>query len=291
MRVRYWLLLALAAAGCIDLTQPPELRGQDAADEQPDAAAGEDGAAPDLAGRDLTTSPDAEAGPMDAAAPDLSAPADTAPPADAAPPRDVAADLVLPADPPPPAPDAAVAADAAPPRDVAPDLAPDLAPDVAPDLAPDLAPDVAPPPLVIDDFTTGPKNNLGSDVTWDHATCNRVSGEMVCTWSGGAYHDFIETLANWCPYDASAYKKFRFRMRTSVAGERVDVYAKRTLSTGCNADTAFLLGSIVTTTTMTTYELDLAGALGGGYKLVGFEFDPASTNSTQFIYDDLQLLR
>jgi hypothetical protein len=143
---------------------------------------------------------------------------------------------------------------------------------------------------VIDDFTSGPKNNLGSEVTWDHATCNRVSGEMICTWAGGPFHDFIETLANWCAYDASSFKKFRFRMRTSVAGERVDVYAKRNQG-ACAADTLVLLGSVTSTTTMTTYELDLAGLLGTITTVVGFEFDPASTNSTQFIYDDLQLVR
>jgi hypothetical protein len=300
MRVRY-LLLALLAGGCIDLTQPPELRGRDAADEPPDAAAGEDGTAPDLGARDLTASPDAgasgsDAPSLDAPSPEPPPPPDAALPVDASLPRDTAAaDVALPQDSsPPPPPDAAPPVDAAPPPDLAPDrtpdLAPDLAPDAAPDLAPDLAPDTGPPVLVIDDFqSVGSKNNLGSPVTWDHETCNRVNGEMVCTYASGPFHDFIETLNSWCGYDASRYRKLRFRMRTSLAGEKVDVYAGNNATGNCSI-TPVLLGSITTSTTMTTYELDLTGAIAAGKWIVTFEWDPQSLNTTQFIYDDVQLV-
>src|SRR6185436_17942385 len=180
MRVRTWMLLAFLAGGCVDITRPPELQGGGDGGIESDAAPLISDTSADLAGsHDLMMSPGPGGGdaggmvdaatPLDASTPDLALPpdqgaplADAAMPADAAVPADAAApDAALPPDAPPPPP-----------------------PDLAPDHAPDVAPDSAPPPLVIDDFTSGPKNNLGSEVTWDHATCNRVSGEMICTWAG-----------------------------------------------------------------------------------------------------------
>jgi hypothetical protein len=306
MDPRRWLIMALLGAACVDLGRPLEL-------SRPPATPGDGGetasvdagaAVPADASIDLT-SPGAPADAAvigaDADSPDIAIPADTALPIDAA----IAADLPVPPDAAAPAtpdaaappPDASVPPDLAPPPvDLAPDRAPDLSPDLprdlAPDLPPDVSPDLGPPALVIDDFQTANlpnRNNLNSEVSQDNQICNKVDGEMICVYDGsGGYHDFIETLANWCGYPASIYKKFRFRMRTSVPGEMVDVFAG-TNSGGCSSETQMKIGTITTTTTMTTYELDIS-ALTASKQLVKFEFDPKSTSATtQFILDDLQL--
>jgi hypothetical protein len=285
MRRWLWLFVALAGNACVDLTRPPQLEHPPDADLAPDAAGGSRDVARDLAmpdhgpgtgGAGLDVAPPADL-PDASVEPDLPLPADAALVPDLAPPADQAR---LPADAPP------LPADAAP---SPPDAAPST-PDAAPPA--DLAPEAGAPPLVIDDFqSTGPinRNSLASDVTWDHETCNRVNGEMVCSYAGGPYHDFIETLAGWCAYDVSKYRKLRFRLRTSVAGEQVEIFAGRSATGGCS-QTLVSLGTITTTSTMTTYELDLSAVTASSKWLVAFEFDPMSTNATQFIYDDLQLL-
>jgi hypothetical protein len=278
MRRLFPLLVILAGASCVDLTPPPALAR--APGNLPDP----DGEAPDLASVEVGGPP------VDAGAPE--------PDAALAPDQTAAADMDL------PAPDAAVPPDTslrdAPAPDVAadrfvapPDLAPDVAPvmpDVAADRAPDLAPDVAgPPPLVVDDFqgSATNRNTLGSSVTFDHETCSHVNGESVCSYAGtGGFHDFIESFNNFCPFDASRFSKLRFRMRTSVAGEMVEVYAG---SGPCNNEGLSKIGTVTTTTTMTTYDLDLTTV--NRAILVSIEFDPLSANSSiQFIIDDIQLV-
>jgi hypothetical protein len=284
MRLRLWLLLTLAA-GCVDLSRPPELQRPPPGDAGAEPALPD--AVPDAVPRDLATPAMADA----SVSLDLAAPVDEASAADAAVDASVSPDMMMPADVAAPSPDAApLTPDLALPAD-APPLPADAA--APPDLAPDLAPDAGPPPLVIDDFqSAGPinRNNLNSEVTWDHENCARVSGEMVCSYTGtGGFHDFIETLLNWCSYDGSKYRKFRFRLRTSVAGEKIDVFVTRNPTGGCNG-TQVLLGTITSTTTMTTYELDLGPILASSKWLTAFEFTPKSTSGTQFIYDDLQLV-
>ena len=292
MRVRLCLLVTLVA-GCVDLSRPPELQ------RPPPGDAGAEPALPDAAPRDLAAPGIADAG----VSLDLAAPVDETSADDAAVDASVSPDMTVPADVAAPSPDAApLTPDLAPPADAPPlpadaaappDLAPDLSPDRAPDLAPDLAPDAGPPPLVIDDFqSAGPinRNNLNSEVTWDHENCARVNGEMVCSYTGtGGFHDFIETLLSWCSYDASKYRKFRFRMRTSAAGEKIDVFVTRNPTGACDG-TQVLLGTVTSTTAMTTYELDLGPILASSKWLTAFEFTPKSTSGTQFIYDDLQLV-
>jgi hypothetical protein len=301
-----WLPLALLGVACVDLGRPPELMRppvtlNDAGEPVDVGGSGDDAATgrPDSAG----SPPDAAAVPPDAAPPVDAPPApapDAAVPTDTEPLPDLARDLApVPADA-AAAPDAAVTPDASLPPDLAPDVAPDLAPDLAPDVAPDLAPDVAPdvspdvgpPALVIDDFQTAtpPKNNLGSEFTTDNQICNRVDGEMVCAYDGtGSYQDFIEPLNNWCAFQGGTYRRFRFRMRSSVAGQSVDVYVG-TNTGSCVRQTNVKIGTIVTTAAMTTYELDFS-AVAAGRGLVLFELDPLSTSATtQFIFDDLQLV-
>jgi hypothetical protein len=200
----------------------------------------------------------------------------------------------------------------APPDDAAetdlpttPDVSPDAesAPDAAEDQAapgdatppPDLVPadvEAGAPALVIDDFqtsTTATNNNLASAISGDNETCNRANGEMVCVWNGtGSFHDFIETLNNWCSFDARAYTKLGFRMRTSVAGETVAVYLGVNGGGACT-QTPSLLGVITTSTTMTSYTFDIAEGVRAS-SLTVVELDPRSTNATQFIFDDFQLL-
>jgi hypothetical protein len=226
----------------------------------------------------------------DAAAPsdlpaDLS-PDSAVPTADAAAPSDLPADL---------SPDSAVpTADAAAPPDLPapPDLSPDLPVDLAPDLARDSSPsDTAPPPLVIDDFQSPVTtvNNLGSEVTWDHESCSRVNGESVCHYTGsGGFHDFLESLNHWCAFDAKAYTKLRFRLRTSAPGEMVDVWAGINPNSACS-ETLSLLGTITTTTTMTTYTLDV-GPLTAKNWLTLFELAPRSVTTTDYILDDVELV-
>jgi hypothetical protein len=309
--MRAWLRLlvvGLLASGCVDLSRPPELDRpavtpgpDDAAAPAPADASVGGGDRPLLATPDVgtladaaipdepsVTAPDAATLPADgppsldaAQVPDAAVPADAPPPPDTAVPPVAAPDAAVPAD-------APVPVDAPPPPDAAPDAP--VPRDLAPDLAPDAGPDTA-PPLIIDDFQTAPqvnRNNLGSVTSSDHQVCNRVSGEMICTYAGsGGFQDFIETLNNWCAYDARAYSKVRFRLRASVAGEMVDVYVG--LGTGCTQQLPnVLLGRVVTTTTMTTYEFSL-GAIARE-RLVLFELDPKSTNTTQFILDDFQLV-
>jgi hypothetical protein len=305
---RSWLLLGLAAMGCVDLTRPPQLSGSPPDQLPPDAAATTDSAS---VSPDADLSPPADGGaPADMAVPidaDLADVGATVP-ADAASP-DVAIDLAAdaPAAPEvPPHPDAALAADLAPDsalavdlaRDVGPDagvdLASDLAPDLARDLAPDLAPpDAGPPPLVIDNFQ-GPSvaiNTLNSEVTWDNETCSRVNGESVCSYTGsGGFHDFIESLNSFCEFDARAYTKISLRLRTSVAGEQVQVIAGMDSAAGCpRTQTNMPLGTITTTTTMTTYTFVIP-TLAAAKLLVYIELDPQSTTTTQFILDDFQLV-
>jgi hypothetical protein len=246
---------------------------QDAA-PQLDAAAN---SAPEPAA-DAASAPDAggppDAAPLpDAAKPDLASTPDLAP--------DFAPDL---------APDLAPADVPAGPADASlPDAKPDTSPDSAPpDTAVDVAPDAA-PPLVIDDFESGlppNRNRLNSPTASDNEVCNRPNGELVCSYSGsGGYHDFIETLNNWCAYDARGYTKLRFKMRTAAAGEQVDVFVG--LGVGCAQQPIALLATIASATTMTTYELNISALPRD--RLVLVEFDPKAT-STQLILDDLQLV-
>jgi hypothetical protein len=312
--MRSWILIiALLGLGCVDLAPPPELNPPPGVPGPDDAAAaaidGPDDPAgpsePDAAAADVTTTVDTpqplpDAG-VDAASAGDAAQADAAaleaavtdlplPPADAPAPPDAAA-----------TPDAATAPDRAADLALAPDLAPDLARDLAPDLAPDLAadlapdlgtPDAVPAVLVVDDFQAAltTRNNLNSEVGWDHETCARVNGESVCSYAGsGGFHDFIETFNNWCAFDVTAYSKLRFRLRTSMAGEVIDVYAGVTPDARACTDTSSLLGTITSTTTMTTYSFDIS-ALARTNRLTRVELDPRSTSNAQFILDDVQLV-
>jgi hypothetical protein len=316
--MRSWpLIIALLGAGCVDLTRPPELTAAPDAPGADDAALvdpsdvtgpnGPEAAAPDEGSPGETTPPPPEAG-RDAMGSD--APSSDAPSSDALPPDTARPDLGLAADA-PVVPDAAAGPDQAPDlaadqspdspadrsaepaRDLAPDLSPDLAQDLAPDLPPDVgAADTGVPVLVVDDFQAAvtTRNNLGSEVTWDHENCTRVGGESVCVYAGsGGFHDFIETFDNWCSFDVRAYTKVRFRLRTSLAGELVDVFAGINSGALLCTDTSFKLGTITTTTTMTTYTFDLT-ALAQTYWLTRIELDPRSTSASQFILDDLQLV-
>jgi hypothetical protein len=318
---RAWLLLGLLTVGCVDLSTPPELA-------RPEVTPGGDGEAPDMgpappdAGGPARPEPDGAAPgdlaitpppPLDAGAtgrdaaiapdtavvvdgPAVPADAPLTPDAAATPDQAMAApDAPGPVAPPPDAaaPDIYVPPDLAPDVFVPPDTAPDLAPDTAPDTTPDVSPDLGPPPLVVDDFQTSPvitKNNLGSDVTWDNQTCNRVSGELVCAWNGmNVFHDFIETLNNWCAYDARAYSKLRFRLRASAAGKLVHVYAGVSTGTCPNIQSPQpLLGTLTTTTTMTTYEFSLTGLTRE--RLAHVELNPRVTDGTQYFVDDVQLV-
>src|SRR5947207_515129 len=104
MRVRFWLLLAFLGGGCIDLSQPPELKGPGAggdAGEPVEAGSPAPDAAADLATGDLAPpigSPDA------AVVADAEEPSDAPPSPDLPPPPDLmmAADAATPADLPPP---------------------------------------------------------------------------------------------------------------------------------------------------------------------------------------------
>jgi hypothetical protein len=292
MRRLFPLLVILAGASCVDLTPPPELARApgnlpDLDGEAPDVASVEVGGSPVDAG---APEPDAALATDQAAAADMDIPA---PDAGVSTDATVPPDTSLPADV-PVAPDVTADRFVAPP-DLAPDVAPvmpDVAPvmpDVAPDRTPDLALDMGPPPLVVDDFqgSATNRNTLGSSVTFDHETCNHVNGESVCSYAGsGGFHDFIESFNNFCPFDASRFTKLRFRMRTSVAGEMVEVYAG---SGPCNNEGLSKIGTVTTTTTMTTYDLDLTTV--NRALLVSIEFDPLSANSSiQFILDDIQLV-
>jgi hypothetical protein len=307
--MRTWgCILALSlGAGCVDLKRPPELDRPPSFSPDPDAGAGASGpeASAPFDGGPRDAAVDSSALPPEIAVadaqpaamtPDASgpgpAPADALPPPDAAVPPDLAADRASP----PALVDAAPLAPDAPP--LAPDTAPDRAPDLARDLAADLPLDLPPPPpdgppvLVIDDFsnTVAPyHNNLGSAVTSDHETCTRTAGELVCVYQGsGGYHDFIEPLHDFCGYDARAYAQVRFRLRTSVPGQQVDVYAG-TNGGGCSGQVQNLLGTVTTTTTMTSYSFDIR-ALVQTRSLLLIELDPKWLDATQFIYDDLELV-
>jgi hypothetical protein len=304
MRRLLLVLVALAGVSCVDLTRPPELARAptDLLDgEAPDAPSIEvghpssdaGGSAPDAAlAPDQAAPADLEVPAPDAAAPpDLMILPDAALPPDAPSAPDVAADMFV--GPPDLAPDRAP-----PPPDVAPDVAPDLpppppdvAPDVTPDLAPDRTPDVSAPPLVVDDFQGSSinRNTLGSAVSFDHETCAHVNGESVCTYSGtGGFHDFIESFNGFCAFDGSRFTKLRFRMRTSVAGQVVEIYGGANAG-ACTNETLSKIGTITTTTTMTTYDVELATI--NRADLVSIEFDPQSANaSIQFILDDIQLV-
>jgi hypothetical protein len=291
---------ALLAVACVDLTRPPDFRGpavMPGSDDEAAVAAPADDSG--VAERDAAGVPDVAVQRPDTGANDGSVAADAAildvtvsvPDAPAADLAAVALDAAAP-------PDAVVAPDRAASPDRAPDVAPpvDLAPDRAPDLARDLAADLAadsgPAPLVVDDYQAAlvTRNNLNSPVSWDHETCSRVNGESVCAYAGsGGFHDFIETFNNWCSFSAQSYNSLRFRLRTSAPGEVVEVYAGTTLSANACQDTSVLLGTITTTATMTTYSFDIS-ALARTRWLTRVELDPQSTNSTQFILDDLQLV-
>ena len=146
--------------------------------------------------------------------------------------------------------------------------------------------------LVIDDFADANlrSNKLGGIVTWDNQTPTLVGGEQRFVWNGqSVFQDFIETLRNnWCEYDASAYSKVRFRMRSSVANKRVDIYMG--VGNGrCAQASNNRITSVTVGTTMTTYEVSLAGV--NKANLLTVEFTPSSTDSTVYHLDDVVLAR
>jgi hypothetical protein len=79
-------------------------------------------------------------------------------------------------------------------------------------------------------------------------------------------------------------------MRSSVAGQQVDVYFGVTRGGACNNDVGISrYGTITTTTTMATYEVPLAGI--NRANLVTIELDTISLDtSLKFILDDVQLV-
>jgi hypothetical protein len=145
--------------------------------------------------------------------------------------------------------------------------------------------------LMIDDFedTSVSTNRLGGSLLWDNANCSQSNGQLVCSWSGSRdFFDFIETFRKtWCEYDIRAYRKLQFRMRASAAGKVVKVYYGAGNGT-CTLQPLVVVATITLSTTMTTYQADLAAQPRD--KAITIEFDPESVDGTQYFLDDLQVI-
>ena len=146
--------------------------------------------------------------------------------------------------------------------------------------------------LVIDDFADSNlrSNKLGGVVTWDNQTVTLVSGEQRFVWNGqSVFQDFIETFRNnWCEFDARAYSKIRFRMRSSAANKRVDIYMG--IGNGsCGQASNNRITSVTVGTTMSDFEVSLTGL--NKANLLTVEFTPSSTDGTVYHLDDVVFAR
>ena len=146
--------------------------------------------------------------------------------------------------------------------------------------------------LVIDDFADSNlrSNKLGGVVTWDNQTVTLVSGEQRFVWNGqSVFQDFIETFRNnWCEFDARAYSKIRFRMRSSAANKRVDIYMG--IGNGsCGQASNNRITSVTVGTTMSDHEVSLTGL--NKANLLTVEFTPFSTDGTVYHLDDVVFAR
>jgi hypothetical protein len=146
--------------------------------------------------------------------------------------------------------------------------------------------------LVIDDFADSNlrSNKLGGVVTWDNQTVTLVNGEQRFVWNGqSVFQDFIETFRNnWCEFDARAYSKIRFRMRSSAANKRVDIYMG--IGNGsCGQASNNRITSVTVGTTMSDFEVSLTGL--NKANLLTVEFTPFSLDGTVYHLDDVVFAR
>jgi hypothetical protein len=269
--LRRSLLLALLAGGCVDLSLPPALTrvgGPSAGDARPDDP--DAGDLPDGAPPPLDRSP--EAGQDAAAGGALEVHQDGAPGADAR--QDAVSGGPDAGQERPPGPADATTADAITPP--------------SPDGGACTGPSCG---LVVDDFQDGTftPNALGSPVTEDNQTCSVSNGEIACSWNGrSTYQDLIETLQGWCELDATAYTRLRFKMRASAPGKSVKVYVGVSRGACVVQKPLSLVATVTAETTMTSHDVDLSALPRD--RLIFIEFDPVALDSTQYFWDDLQLV-
>jgi hypothetical protein len=144
--------------------------------------------------------------------------------------------------------------------------------------------------LLLDDFSDADltTNNLGAAVSWDNATATVVAGQQQLVWNGmSTFQDLDEALRpGRCEYDAARFSKLVFQLRTSTASKRLAVL----LAVGdgaCKQAGLIRQTTITTSTTMTTYQVDISRTAHD--KLLFIRFAPTILDDTAYFLDDIRL--